>query len=122
VSSPLAGLEYVVTFREVSAGYADVLFLTARHAFADDGSFTTEIVGGPDGASADVHPSGMAELVAEQGDTLVFRSAVDGGGATATTVLTLHSSSAGELFSTTGEEWVRGIVAIEGLPAIAHEH
>lgn len=120
--SPLAGLRYVVTFRETSAGYADVLYLTARHAFAEDGSFTTEIVGGPKGALPDVRPTGQAELVAEQGDTLVFRSRVQGEDATATTVLTLHSSGAGEIFSTTGDEWVRGIAAIEELPAIAHEH
>jgi hypothetical protein len=120
--SPLAGLRYVVTFRETSAGYADVLYLTARHAFAEDGSFTTEIVGGPNGALPDVRPTGSAELVAEQGDTLVFRSRAEGEAATATTVLTLHSASAGELFSTSGEEWVRGIVAVEGLPAVAHDH
>lgn len=120
--NPLAGLQYVVTFCSTSDGYADVLYLTARHAFAEDGSFTTEIVGGPKGALPDVRPTGTAELVAEQGEALIFRSRVAGEGATATTVLTLHSASAGELFSTSGEEWVRGIVAIEALPAVAHEH
>ena len=120
--SPLAGLRYVVTFCATSEGYADVLHLTARHAFAEDGSFSTEIVAGPNGALPDVAPTGTAELVAEQGDALIFRSRVDGEGSTATTVLTLHSQSTGELFSTSGEEWVRGVAAIEHLPAIAHEH
>ena len=45
MSSPLAGLEYIVTFCSASDGYADVLHLTVRHAFADDGSFTTEVLG-----------------------------------------------------------------------------
>ncbi|MGI9188270.1 MAG: hypothetical protein ACR2J9_12280 [Gaiellales bacterium] len=120
--SPLAGLQYVVTFSTTSDGNAQLLHQTARHAFDADGSFTVEILGGPNGALPDVRPAGAAELVAEQGDALIYRSRVAGEVSTATTVLTLHSSSAGELFSTAGEEWVRGIVAVEALPAIAHDH
>lgn len=122
MNHPLAGLRYVVTFCATSTGYADVLHLTVRHAFADDGGFTTEVVGGPKGALADVHPAGTAELIAEQGESLIFRSRVDGESGSATTVLTLHTATAGEVFSTSGEEWVRGVAAIEALPAIAHEH
>ncbi|MGI9117356.1 MAG: hypothetical protein ACR2JV_06945 [Gaiellales bacterium] len=120
--SPLAGLRYVVTFCATSAGYAGVLHLSARHAFDEDGSFTTEIVAGPNGALPDVGPTGTAELIAEQGDALIFRSRVEGEGSTSTTVLTLHSASTGEVFSTSGEEWVRGVAAIESLPEIAHGH
>ena len=122
MSSPLAGLEYIVTFCSASDGYADVLHLTVRHAFADDGSFATEVLGGPGGALPDVRPAGRAELIAEQGESLIFRSRVAGEGAVATTVLTLHSASAAEVFSTSGEEWVRGVAAIVALPAIAHDH
>ena len=122
MSSPLAGLVYTVTFCATSDGYADVLHLTARHAFAGDGTFTTEVVAGPEGALPDIRPVGTAELVAEQGESLIFRSRVEGEDAVSTTVLTLHTASAGEVFSTSGDEWVRGVAAIESLPAIAHEH
>lgn len=120
--SPLAGLRFVVTICATSPGHAGMLHLTARHAFADDGSFTSEILGGPDGADPDLRPRGRADLIAEQGESLIFQSVVDGDDAPSTVVLTLHSAAAGEVFSAYGGEWVRGVAAIESLPAIAHEH
>lgn len=121
MSSPLAGLSYVVTICATSPGNAGMLHVTARHAFADDGSFASEILAGPGGAM-DLRPRGTAELIAEQGEALIFRSAVDGADRPSTVMLTLHSPSAGEVFATDGDEWVRGVAAIEALPAIAHEH
>ena len=120
--SPLAGLRFVVTICATSSGNAGLLHLTARHAFADDGSFASEILAGPSGALPDVQPRGRAELIAEQGESLIFRSDVEGSERPSTTVLTLHTASAGEVFSTDGAEWVRGVAAIESLPASAHEH
>ncbi len=119
--SPLAGLRYVVTICSTSPGHAGVLHLTVRHAFAEDGSFASEILAGPAGALPD-GPRGRAELIAEQGEALIFRSEVDGSERPSTTILTLHSAAAGEVFSTDGDDWVRGVAAIEALPAIAHEH
>lgn len=120
--NPLAGLQFVVTICAVSQGNAGLLHLTARHTFSEDGSFSSEIVGGPAGAQPDLRPSGRAELIAEQGESLIFQSTVDGDEQSSTVVLTLHSASAGEVFSTYGGEWVRGVAAIESLPAVAHEH
>ncbi len=98
-----------------------MLHLTARHAVGDDGSFQSEILGGPGGA-LDLRPRGTAELIAEQGESLIFRSTVEGADRPSMVVLTLHSPSAGEVFATDGDEWVRGVAAVESLPAIAHDH
>ena len=76
--SPLAGLRFVVTICATSSGNAGLLHLTARHAFADDGSFASEILAGPSGALPEVQPRGRAELIAEQGESLIFRSDSNG--------------------------------------------
>ena len=120
--NPLAGLQYVVTICAASPGNTELLHLTARHTIADDGSFSSEILGGPSGAQPDLQPSGRADLIAEQGESLIFQSTVDGDETPSTVVLTLHSASAGEVFSAYGGEWVRGVAAIESLPAVAHDH
>ena len=41
---------------------------------------------------------------------------------TVTVILTLQSASAGELFATDGQDWLRAIAAVESLPEIAHSH
>jgi hypothetical protein len=120
--SPLAGLQFVVTICVASPGNAGMLHLTARHTFSGDGRFASEILAGPGGAQPDLRPSGRAELIAEQGESLIFLSTIDGDETSSTVVLTLHSASAGEMFSTYRGEWVRGVAAIESLPAVAHEH
>ena len=120
--NPLAGLQYVVTICAASPGNVGMLHVTARHTFSGDGRFASEILAGPAGALPDVRSSGQAELIAEQGESLIFLSTVDGDETSSTVVLTLHSAAAGEVFSTYGGEWVRGVAAIESLPAVAHEH
>lgn len=120
--SPLAGLRFVVTICEASPGNSALLHLTARHAFAEDGTFVSAIIAGPAGAMPDVRPVGRAELIAEQGDTIIFRSDVDGDDAPSFVTLTMHSAGTGEVFSSRAGEWVRGVAAIEALPALAHEH
>ena len=120
--SPLAGLQFVVTICATSPSNAEMLHLTARHTFAADGTFHSELLGGPAGAMPNVRPAGRAELIAEQGEALIFRSEVDGAERSSTVVLTLHTASAGEVFSTDGDAWVRGVAAIESLPASAHDH
>lgn len=120
--SPLAGLRFVVTICAVSPGNEQLLHLTARHEFLADGRFESEILAGPDGALEDVRPQGRAELIAEQGEALVFHSTVDGDAQASTTFLTLHSATVGEVYSGYGDGWVRGVAAIESLPAVAHDH
>ena len=120
--SPLAGLRFVVTICATSPGNESMLHITARHTFAEDGRFASEVIAGPDGALADLHPQGVGELIAEQGESLIFRTTVDGDDRAATTFLTLHSAAAGEVFSTYGDGWVRGVAAIEELPVAAHDH
>lgn len=119
---PLGGLTYTATICATSADAAAMLHHTARHSVGEDGALRTVILGGPDGVPGDQPRSGVAELLAEQGEALIFRTRQDGDEAWTTVVLTLHSAAAGEVFATDGSWWVRAIAAIEGLPAIAHEH
>ena len=99
-----------------------MLHVTARHAIGDDGAVETTLLAGPDGAPPQAAVRGRAELIAEQGEALIFRTRQDGEDGWTTVVLTLHSAAAGEVFATDGTGWVRAIAAIDGLPAIAHEH
>ena len=119
---PLAGLTYVATICSASDGASGMLHVVARHAIDEQGGVHTEILSGPTGAQTAAVPAAQAELLAEQGDSLVFRTRTIDESGTTTVVLTLHSSGVGEVTATTGGEWVRATAAIERLPALAHEH
>jgi hypothetical protein len=115
---PLAGLSYIATAHASSPGWAEDLFSVRRREVRPDGSSTVTDLGGT-GAPAPV--TDQVEFIAEQGDALIFE-AVAVGERRVVAVLTLHSASSGELFLTNGSDWVRSSVAVETLPAIAHEH
>jgi len=122
MAHPLAGLVYVATICATSPGAAPMLHVTARHTVDADGAVTTDLLAGPDGVPDGSAPRGTAELIAEQGESIVFQTRLDGADLATTVVLTLHSASVGELTATTGGEWVRAIAAIEELPLLAHQH
>ncbi len=122
MAHPLAGLAYVATICAASAGAAQMLHVTARHAVTADGAISTELLAGPAGVPDGPAPRGTAELIAEQGESIVFRTRSDDADDFTTVVLTLHSASVGELTATTGDEWVRAVAAIEELPLLAHQH
>jgi hypothetical protein len=115
---PLAGLSYIATAHTSSPGWAEDLFSVRRREVRADGTSTVVDLGGT-GAPAPV--TDRVELIAEQGDALIFE-AVAVGERRVIVVLTLHSASSGELFMTNGTDWVRSSVAVEALPAVAHDH
>ena len=121
MSSPLAGLSYVAHGVEASPGWQDQLHAVRRRTFAADGTSAVETLAGPDHIG---HVgTGTAELVAEQGDTLIIRTTATPDTAPLTVVLTVFSPTVGEATVTDGTDWVRAVVAIESLPdAHGHDH
>lgn len=115
---PLAGLSFIATAHSSSPGWASDLYSVRRREVRADGSSIVVDLGGT-GAPAPV--TSRVDFIAEQGDALIFEADVVGE-RRAMIVLTLHSATVGELFITDGTDWTRASVAIESLPAIAHDH
>jgi hypothetical protein len=116
MSHPLAGLAYVATIH--AAEDAELMHVTARHEIGADGALRTRILTGP---AAGAEATAAAELVAEQGDTLVLRTTPPDG-ATTIVVLTLHSPSTAEIAAVGPRGWVRAAATVEALPDALHAH
>ena len=119
---PLSGLSYVATTCSASAGYAGSLHVVARHSIDIKGRVATTLLASPNGVGDGPVIAGTAEFIAEQGDALIFRTVMSDSDRTVTVILTLQSASAGEIFATDGQDWLRAVAAVESLPEIAHSH
>ena len=118
----LIGLRYIATGCAASPGWQHLVHSVRRRTFDDDGSSTISELASPTGSHGDALYTGDAAFIAEQGDSLIFRTNDTPEGGLITVVLTLSSDKVGELFATDGLEWVRSVVAIESLPEETHRH
>lgn len=98
------------------------MHVVARHLIDASGVVETTLLASPSGVRPDHALRGSVEFLAEQGDALIYRTDMQDGVGVVTIMLTLQSSATGELFATDGRDWSRASVAVEHLPAIAHEH
>ncbi len=112
--SELKGLEYIAFAVEASEGWRSMLHEPHHRSFGKGGSTRFEALGmGRPVVDA------TAELLAEQGDTLIILVHDEPAVTLALTVLT---PTAGEMTVTSGSEWARCVVALLALPAAHHDH
>ena len=117
--SELQGFRFLAFITDTSPDWAHLLHSVRRRTFGADGGNVVDFIAGPEAGDRRSSP---VELIAEQGDTLIFRTDAMPNGDLVTVVLTILSPTAGELTGTDGRNWLRAIVRIEELPASHHDH
>ena len=115
----LKGFQFVAFVTDTSEAWAHLEHSVRRRTFGSDDSNVVDLIAGPEAGTSRESP---VELIAEQGDTLIFRTDAMPNGDLVTVILTILSPSAGELTGTDGTNWLRAIVRIEQMPESHHDH
>jgi hypothetical protein len=115
----LKGFQFVAFVTETSEPWAHLQHSVRRRTFGSDESNVVEMIAGPEAGQS---RESAVELIAEQGDTLIFRTDAMPNGDLVTVILTMLSHTAGELTGTDGKHWLRAIVRIEQMPESHHDH
>ncbi len=115
----LKGFQFVAFITDTSEGWAHLEHSVRRRTFGSDDSNVVEMIAGPEAGQT---RESAVELIAEQGDTLIFRTDAMPNGDLVTVILTMLSHTAGELTGTDGTNWLRAIVRIEQMPEEHHDH